>query len=139
MVFPLPAIGSHRFDSLEAAGRKALFKPANMGTIGRLCVPILGRDNRAHYGQSKLKSRLCSIGQFDPDQWDFPPKPKWIRWKTYNRYAHIIRRRTGSLTPVNTPQGLLHFVQPVRGVGGRFGGKAELKGKRALKSNRRHP
>jgi len=25
------------------------------------------------------------MGGFDPDEWDFPPKPKWMRWQTYNR------------------------------------------------------
>jgi hypothetical protein len=46
---------------------------------------FLDRDNRAHRGQAKIRSRLCSIGGFDPDEWDFPPKPKWMRWRTYNR------------------------------------------------------
>ena len=31
-----------------------------------------------------LKSRL--IADLDPDEWDLPPKPKWMRWATYNRY-----------------------------------------------------
>jgi hypothetical protein len=46
---------------------------------------FLGPDDRAHRGQAKIKSRLCSIGGFDPDEWDFPPKPKWMRLATYNR------------------------------------------------------
>jgi hypothetical protein len=46
---------------------------------------FLDRDNRAHRGQAKIRSRLCSIGRLDPDEWDFPPKPKWMRWRTYNR------------------------------------------------------
>jgi len=46
---------------------------------------FLDRDNRAHQGQARIKSRLCSIGGFDPEKWDFPPKPKWMRWRTYNR------------------------------------------------------
>ena len=46
---------------------------------------FLDRDNRAHRGQTRIKSRLCSIGGFDPDDWDFPPKPKWMRWATYRR------------------------------------------------------
>jgi hypothetical protein len=46
---------------------------------------FLDRDNRAHRGQAKIRSRLCSIGGLDPEEWDFPPKPKWMRWKTYNR------------------------------------------------------
>lgn len=39
---------------------------------------------RAHAGKEKIKSRL--IADLDPDEWDLPPKPKWLRWKTYNRY-----------------------------------------------------
>jgi hypothetical protein len=46
---------------------------------------FLGRDDRAHRGQAKINSRLCSIGGFDPDEWSFPPKPKWMRWATYKR------------------------------------------------------
>jgi hypothetical protein len=41
-------------------------------------------DNRAHIGQAKIKSRL--IANLDPDEWDLPPKPKWMRWRTYDRY-----------------------------------------------------
>jgi len=25
------------------------------------------------------------IGDLDPDDWDLPPKPKWMSWLTYNR------------------------------------------------------
>jgi hypothetical protein len=46
---------------------------------------FLDRDNRAHQGKAKINSRLCSIGGFDPAEWDLPPKPKWMRWKAYNR------------------------------------------------------
>jgi hypothetical protein len=42
--------------------------------------------SRAHAGQARIKARLCSIGGLDPDDWDFPPKPKGMRWQTYNRY-----------------------------------------------------
>ena len=41
--------------------------------------------DRAHQGKAKINSHLCSIGGFDPDAWDLPPKPKWMRWRTYNR------------------------------------------------------
>jgi hypothetical protein len=41
--------------------------------------------DRAHQGKQRIKRRLCSIGSFDPDEWEFPPKPKWMRWRTYNR------------------------------------------------------
>jgi hypothetical protein len=56
--------GAVRFCSRQTWGRQVAY-----------ASQFLDRDNRAHYGQSKLKSRLCSIGQFDPDEWDFPPKP----------------------------------------------------------------
>jgi hypothetical protein len=40
-------------------------------------------DNRAWRGKAKIKARL--IADRDPDDWDLPPKPKWMRWSTYNR------------------------------------------------------
>ena len=39
--------------------------------------------DRAYRGQAKIKSRL--IGNPDPDDWDLPPKPKWMRWRTYKQ------------------------------------------------------
>jgi hypothetical protein len=41
--------------------------------------------DRAQRGKAKINSRLCAIGGYDPDKWDLPPKPKWMRWSTYNR------------------------------------------------------
>ncbi|MBR0974318.1 hypothetical protein JQ572_27345 [Bradyrhizobium japonicum] len=40
--------------------------------------------NRAHAGKARIKSRV--IANLDPDEWDFPPKPKWMRWATYSRF-----------------------------------------------------
>jgi hypothetical protein len=34
--------------------------------------------------QRFIKARL--IAELDPDEWELPPKPKWMRWRTYNRY-----------------------------------------------------
>jgi hypothetical protein len=42
-------------------------------------------DNRAHLGQARIKARL--IADRDPDEWDLPPKPKWMRWRTYKRHV----------------------------------------------------
>lgn len=60
--------------------------------------------DRAHQGKARIKSRLCSIGGFDPDEWEFPPKPKWMRWSTYkqaeekfDRYESILDEGTYSL------------------------------------------
>jgi hypothetical protein len=67
--------GASRFCSRQAWGRRVAYRSQ-----------FLDRDSRAYYGQSKINSRLCSIGQFDPEDWKFPPKPKRMQWKTYNRY-----------------------------------------------------
>jgi hypothetical protein len=46
--------------------------------------------DRAHRGQAKIKARL--IGNLDPQEWDLPPKPKWMRWHTYNRLPEALGR-----------------------------------------------
>lgn len=58
---------------------------------------FLDRSSRAHRGQSKINARLCAIGGFNPDEWDFPPKPKWMRWRTYNRAEEKFDRYEGTL------------------------------------------
>ena len=71
----------------------------------KLCLPLGGRHfwsrhayrlgyasqrgtdiDRAHRGQAKIKARL--IGKLDPDEWDLPPKPKRMRWRTYQRHVN---------------------------------------------------
>jgi hypothetical protein len=61
-----------RFLSRQAWGRSVAY-----------ASQFLDPDNRAHRGQAKIKARL--IGDCDPDEWELPPKPKWMRWRTYNR------------------------------------------------------
>jgi hypothetical protein len=46
---------------------------------------LLIQTNRAHIGQAKIKSR--SIADLDPNEWALTPKPKWMRWRTYDRYV----------------------------------------------------
>jgi hypothetical protein len=41
-------------------------------------------------GQAKIKSRL--IAELDPDEWDLLPKPKWMRWRKYDRYVGTLQR-----------------------------------------------
>src|SRR6201987_422597 len=53
---------------------------------------FMDRIARAHQGKAKIHSRLCSVGGFDPDEWDLPPKPKWMRWRTYNRIVEKFDR-----------------------------------------------
>ncbi|CAN5193647.1 hypothetical protein BH10PSE11_BH10PSE11_08410 [soil metagenome] len=66
--------GATRFCSRQTWGRQVAYQSQ-----------FSGRDGRAHLGQSKIKSRL--IGELDPDDWDLPPKPKGMRWATYNRHT----------------------------------------------------
>ena len=56
-----------------------------MGKASSLRSQFLDPDNRAHRGKAKIKLRL--IADLDPDEWDLPPKPKWMRWRTYKRYV----------------------------------------------------
>jgi len=58
---------------------------------------FLDRDNRAHHAQSKIKHHLCELGSFEPNEWDFPPKPKWMRWRTYERFEAEYDRHEGTL------------------------------------------
>jgi hypothetical protein len=51
---------------------------------------FLDPDNRAHRGKAKIKARL--IADLDPDEWELPPKPKRMRWRTYNRYEERFAR-----------------------------------------------
>lgn len=85
MVLWIPP-GADRFACRQAFGHSVAY-----------ASQFLDRDNRAHRGQAKIKSRLCSIGGLDPDDWDFPPKPKWMRWRTYrcaqakfDRYEYVL-------------------------------------------------
>jgi len=63
---------------------------------------FLSQTDRAHAGQTRIKLRL--LGESDPGEWDLPPKPKWMRWSTYNRavdrydaYEEILDRGTFAL------------------------------------------
>lgn len=66
--------GATRFCSRQTWGRQVAYQSQ-----------FNDSTNRAHAGQARIKSKLCRIGGLDPDDWDFPPKPKWMRWRTYNR------------------------------------------------------
>ena len=66
--------GAERFCCRQAWGKQVAY-----------ASQFAGPDNRAHIGQAKIKSRLNADP--NPDNWDLPPKPKWMRWRTYNRYV----------------------------------------------------
>ena len=64
--------GATRFCSRQTWGRQVAYQSQ-----------FNDATNRAHAGKARIKSRL--IADLDPDEWDLPPKPKWMRWGTYNR------------------------------------------------------
>ena len=66
--------GASRFCSRQTWGRQVAYQ-SQFNDV----------TSRAHGGQDRIKSRL--IADLDPDEWDLPPKPKWMRWATYNRYS----------------------------------------------------
>ena len=41
--------------------------------------------DRAHRGKEKIRNIL--LGGKNPENWDLPPKPKWMRTKTYEKYV----------------------------------------------------
>jgi hypothetical protein len=66
--------GADRFLSRQAWGRQVAYRSQ-----------FQGASDRAYLGKERIKARL--IGDLDPAEWDLPPKPKWMRWATYNRYV----------------------------------------------------
>jgi hypothetical protein len=64
--------GERRFGGRHEWGRQVAY-------ASQFDTPI----DRAHRGKARIKARL--IGTHDPDEWILPPKPKWMRWRTYNR------------------------------------------------------
>jgi hypothetical protein len=68
--------GARRFASRHAWG------PRRVAYRSQFC----DRDNRAHIGQNRIKQRLLEPGM-DPEDWELPSKPKWMRWQTYWRYV----------------------------------------------------
>jgi hypothetical protein len=51
--------------------------------------------DRAYLGMERIKRRL--IGHLDPQDWDLPPKPKWMRWRTYHRLVERFERYEAAL------------------------------------------
>jgi hypothetical protein len=66
---------------------------------------------RAHRGKAKINAKLCAIGGFDPEEWDFAPRPKWMRWPTYNRLEEKFDRYEAILNQGLTDV-VLRFLGP---------------------------
>ena len=79
--------GTRRFCSRQSWGRQVAYS-SQFATPG----------DRAHLGKAKIKSML--IGTGDPDKWDLPPKPKWMRWRTYEKHVEKFDRYEEALDRV---------------------------------------
>jgi hypothetical protein len=66
-------LGATSFASRHTWGRRAAYASQFLDPIGR-----------AWRIKAKVKARL--IGDQDPDEWDLPPKPKGMRWVTYENW-----------------------------------------------------
>jgi hypothetical protein len=73
--------GADAFACRQRWGRQVAYASQSMDRVAR-----------GHKGAATIKSRLCSFGGFDPDEWDLPPKPKWMRWRNYNRMVERFDR-----------------------------------------------
>lgn len=67
-------LGAMFFASRYAWGRRAAYASQFIDPIGR-----------AWRTKDKVKAAL--LGDEDPDEWDLPPKPKGMRWATYERWV----------------------------------------------------
>src|SRR5262245_43182938 len=66
--------GASRFLSRQAWDNQVAYDSQFQTRFGRACR-----------GQAKIKTKL--IDYHDPDDWGLPPKPKGMRWRTYDRYV----------------------------------------------------
>jgi hypothetical protein len=76
--------GANRFCSRQAWGKQVAYS-----------TQFESKFDRAISARQKVKSRL--IADLDPRDWELPPKPKWMRWDTYERLAEKYQFQQGKL------------------------------------------
>jgi hypothetical protein len=67
--------GADRFCSRQTWGRRVAYHSQ-----------FLSPTDRVWNVKATINRRLCEAGGFDPDDWDFPPKPRWMRMRIYTRF-----------------------------------------------------
>ena len=67
-------LGAMFFASRHAWGRRAAYASQFLDPISRAW-------------RTKAKVKAALLGDEDPDEWDLPPKPKGMRWATYERWV----------------------------------------------------
>ena len=65
-----------------------------LGEGGRVQFTISSIYDRGHAGKAKIKARL--IGDLDPEEWELPPKPKWMRMAHLKAAGYAFGQRTAS-------------------------------------------
>lgn len=79
--------GANRFCSRQAWGKQVAYSSQ-----------FESKFDRAISARQKVKSRL--IADLNPREWDLPPKPKWMRWNTYERLAAKYELQQGIIDQV---------------------------------------
>jgi hypothetical protein len=98
--------GSQRYFVCPTTGRKAsvVWRPPGAkefrsrqgwGKSVAYITQIGSWMDRAHRGKEKIKKIL--LGEEYSDEWDLPPKPKWMRIKTYKKYEARFDHYDGAL------------------------------------------
>lgn len=67
-------LGATYFASRYSWGRRAAYASQFLDPIGRAW-------------RTKARVKTTLLGDADPDEWDLPPKPKGMRWATYERWV----------------------------------------------------
>lgn len=67
-------LGATFFASRFGWGRRAAYASQFLDPIGRAW-------------RTKAKVKTALLGDADPEDWDLPPKPKGMRWETYERWV----------------------------------------------------
>ena len=70
--------GANRFCSRQAWGKQVAYS-----------TQLESKFDRAITAREKVKDKL--IGTLNRREWELPPKPKWMRWHTYERLAQAYR------------------------------------------------
>lgn len=79
--------GGHYFRSRQAWGKQVAYST-------QFETPF----DRAISAREKVKDRL--IGNLNRSDWDLPPKPKWMRWDTYERLADKFLLQQGKIDQI---------------------------------------
>jgi hypothetical protein len=85
MVFPVSSDAQEMFGCVATTRCRLLLQPSSVGQQVAYSTQFEAPFDRAISAREKVNSRL--IGDLNRREWELPPKPKWMRWYTYERLA----------------------------------------------------